>query len=107
MYEYHNTDAIVFGLDFWSKDGKLQQLPDLRKATNIFGELRYWQELIYKQSELFCGDSVLISEEKLNKAEHFLNKWMDATSMLVNRHSSSANDQKYKDVFSHRQLRMV
>ena len=68
------------------------------------GYTRIWEESCTREIEKFGGDTVLINEERMKKADRYLKKWIDMTERLLSRHPSTnsgdqAEQQALKDLF--------
>jgi len=80
------TNSIRFSSDI---EGKLIHIPDVRKTIEYLGYTKLWEELCTREIEKFGGDTVLINEERMKKADKQLKKWIDMTERLLNRHPST------------------
>ena len=70
-------------------EGKLTQTPDQSKSVEYLNRIKQWEETCTREIEKFGGDTVLINEERIKKADRHLKKWTDMTERLLNRHPSS------------------
>lgn len=70
-------------------EGKLINIPDIRKAIEYLGSTKLWEESCTREIEKFGGDTVLINEERMKKADRHLKKWIDMTERLLSRHPST------------------
>ncbi len=70
-------------------EGKLNHIPDPKKAIEYLGYTKLWEESCTREIEKFGGDTVLINEERMRKADRQLKKWIDMTERLLNRHPST------------------
>lgn len=89
---------------FSDLEGKLTSTPDIRRAVDYLGYTKLWEESCTREIEKFGGDTVLINEERMKKADRQLKKWIDMTERLLNRHPSTnsgdnAEQQALKDLF--------
>ena len=82
------------------KNGKLLKSPDLATIEHIANQMSFVHDFIVK--EIDSGDSMLIFEESLKKAEQDIFTFAKLFESISNRHSTSeANrqeDQKYEDI---------
>ena len=83
----NNTTGLFFY--FRDPDGKLLSIPDSRKTIEYLTQTRVWEELCTHETEKFGGDTILVNEERMKKAERNLKRWIDMTERLLNRHPSS------------------
>ena len=65
---------------------------------------KVWEESCTREIEKFGGDTVLINEERMRKADRYLKKWIDMTERLLARHPAAnsgddAEQQGLKDLF--------
>ena len=92
-------------------EGKYVQTPDTRKAIEYLGYTKIWEESCTREIEKFGGDTVLINEERIKKADRYLKKWIDMAERLLSRHPSSnsgdtAEQQALRDLFDVRRFLM-
>jgi len=92
-------------------EGKLIHVPDIRKAIDYLAYTKLWEESCTREIEKFGGDTVLINEERMKKADRQLKKWIDMTERLLNRHPStnsgdSTEQQTLKELFDVRLLKI-
>lgn len=85
-------------------EGKLTQVPDQRRAIEYLGYTKLWEESCTREIEKFGGDTVLINEDRLRKADRCLRKWIDMTERLLGRHPATgdgdaAEQQSLKEFF--------
>jgi hypothetical protein len=85
-------------------EGKLIQIPDIRKAIEYLAYTKIWEESCTREIEKFGGDTVLINEERMRKGDRHLKKWIDMTERLLSRHPPSnsgdnTEQQALKDLF--------
>ena len=82
------------------KNGKLLKSPNLATIELIANQMSFVHDFIVK--EIDSGDSMLLFEESLKKAEHDLFAFSKLFESISNRHSTSeANrqeEQKYEDI---------
>ena len=64
----------------------MTQIPDQRRAIEYLGYTKLWEEFCTREIEKFGGDTVLINEDRLRKADRYLRKWIDMTERLLGRH---------------------
>jgi len=98
--------VLIVYFIFFSSDleGKLIHVPDVKKATEYLAQTKLWEESCAREIEKFGGDTVLINEERMKKADRQLKKWIDMTERLLSRHPSTnsgdnAEQQALKDLF--------
>ena len=89
---------------FSDNEGKFIQVPDPSKAIEYLGHTKNWEESCTYEIEKFGGDSVLINEERMKKADRQLKKWIDMTERLLGRHPTTSSgenkeQQTLKDLF--------
>lgn len=75
-------------------DGKFIQVPDIKRAIEYLSSTKHWEESCTREVEKFGGDTVLINEERMKKADRNLKKWIDMTERLLSRHpATNSGDQ--------------
>ncbi|CAF1239746.1 unnamed protein product [Adineta steineri] len=87
----HSIDILrnTFRQNHIDHDGKLKHLPDQKKTIEYLTQTRIWEESCTREVEKFGGDTILINEERMKKADRQLKKWIDMTERLLNRHPPS------------------
>ncbi|CAF3331691.1 unnamed protein product [Rotaria socialis] len=98
------TLRIAFRQDHFDLEGKLSQVPDPRKVIEYLNEIKRWEDSCTHEIEKFGGDTVLINEERMKKADRQLKKWIDMTERLLSRHPSTnsgdnTEQQALRDLF--------
>jgi len=79
-------------------------VPDIKRANEYLRSTKLWEESCTREVEKFGGDTVLINEERMKKADRNLKKWIDMTERLLSRHPATnsgdqAEQQSLKDLF--------
>ena len=85
------------------------QVPDQRKAIEYLGFTKLWEDTCTREIEKFGGDTVLINEERLRKADRQLRNWIELYERLITRHpststSDTADLKAFKEVFDVRRF---
>jgi hypothetical protein len=103
---YVKKSFFVLSMNLFRSDleGKLIQIPDIRKAIEYLAYTKIWEESCTREIEKFGGDTVLINEERMRKGDRHLKKWIDMTERLLSRHPPSnsgdnTEQQALKDLF--------
>ncbi|CAF0722793.1 unnamed protein product, partial [Brachionus calyciflorus] len=77
--------------------GELILVPDFDKVSNLFSQTKKILDTVAKDSELFNGDSVLLSEEKLKKGERILFSFVQLCNRVASRHEPVRDLKKYQE----------
>ncbi|CAF3662745.1 unnamed protein product [Rotaria sp. Silwood1] len=94
----------TFRQNHFDLEGKLTQIPDQRKTIEYLSQIKLWEESCTREIEKFGGDTVLINEERMKKADRQLKKWIEMTERLFSRHPSTnsgdhSEQQALRDLF--------
>ncbi|CAF0912480.1 unnamed protein product [Adineta ricciae] len=102
----HSIETLrnTFRQNHLDPDGKLLSIPDSKKTIEYLTQTRVWEELCTHEVEKFGGDTILVNEERMKKADRNLKRWIDMTERLLNRHPSSttgesSEQEALKDLF--------
>ncbi|UJR32075.1 hypothetical protein I4U23_019543 [Adineta vaga] len=87
----HSIEILrnTFRQNHLDADGKITHIPDPKKTIEYLTQTRIWEELCTHEVERFGGDTILVNEERMKKADRNLKRWIDMTERLLNRHPSS------------------
>lgn len=85
-------------------EGKFNRIPDIRKTIEYLYQIKQCEEACSHEIEKFGGDTVLINEERMKKADRNLKKWIEMTERLLTRHPSTsmgdnAEQQSLRELF--------
>ncbi|CAF1214104.1 unnamed protein product [Rotaria sordida] len=94
----------TFRQNHFDLEGKFIHIPDQRKTIEYLSQIKLWEESCTREIEKFGGDTVLINEERMRKADRQLKKWIEMTERLLNRHPSTnsgdhTEQQALRDLF--------
>ena len=82
---------------FSDHEGKFARVPDVNRAIEYLGYTKLWEELCAREVEKFGGDTILINEDRMKKADRQLRKWIELTNRLLARHPSAMSSEVNAD----------
>ncbi|CAF3964124.1 unnamed protein product [Rotaria sp. Silwood2] len=94
----------LFRQNHFDAEGKFTQIPDQRRTIEYLTQIKLWEDSCTREIEKFGGDTVLINEERMKKADRQLKKWIEMTERLLSRHPSTnsgdhSEQQVLRDLF--------
>ena len=66
-------------------------MPELKKITSLSQQAKIIYETSIKLTEVFAGDALIVSEEKLKKGERLVSQFFQLCERITFRHGLSKN----------------